>query len=360
MSKDVDFHPIALKRTLSYLILGQKGGENRVKIIELLKERPYNINQMAEKLGLNYRTIKHHINILMKHELISSSKTGGYGEVFFLSPEIEGNIQLYDSIIEKMDSVKQLSNFTESPHFFKNVLEGTFEGVIIVDITWDVFFWNKSATRIFDYKNEDILHWPLDIFFDKPTFDRMKRNLLKGKRVSDFETYGKKRSGERIDISLTIDPVVNGDDNVIGYSIMVRDISERKELDNRIKMKKDTLEIIMENTDTGIAYLTNEFNFININSAYALESGHNKEDLIGRNHFEFFPDKENEKIFKNVVSSGESIEVFDKPYKFPDQPNRGITYWNWTLIPVKDNYGKVTSLVLTLKETTTRVKRKKS
>lgn len=359
MIGDENFQSITLKRTLSYLILGQKGRENRVKIIDLLRDRPYNINQMAEKLELNYRTVKHHINILLKHELVYSSKTGGYGEVFFLSPDLEGNMGLYEGIIKKIDSVKQLTDFTDSPDFYKGVLEESFEGVIIVDITWDVFFWNKSATRIFDYKNEDIMHWPLDIFFHKPTFDQMKLKLEKDNRISDFETYGKNKSGEKIDISITIDQVTNGNNSVIGYSILVRDISERKELNNKIKMKKDMLEIIMENTDTGIAYLTNEFNFIDLNSAYAVESGHEKEELIGHNHFDFFPDKDNKNIFERVISSGESIEVFDKPYRFPDQPKRGVTYWNWTLIPVKDDQGNVSSLVLSLKETTSRVKRKK-
>nr|MDP8941577.1 winged helix-turn-helix domain-containing protein [Thermoproteota archaeon] len=52
------------KRLLWYLFAGSKGGDNRIKIIELLKERPYNMNQLAEKLNLDYKAIKHHIAVL--------------------------------------------------------------------------------------------------------------------------------------------------------------------------------------------------------------------------------------------------------------------------------------------------------
>lgn len=359
MSDIEDMELITLNRTLSFLLLGQKGGENRVKVIELLSKRPFNINQLAAKLDLNYRTVKHHINLLLKHELISSSKTGGYGDVYFLSPQLEGNMQLFNKIIQKMDTVHQLADFTETPHFFKDVMRKTSDGVIIVDVGWDVFFWNESASRIFGYKNEDILHWPLNIFFDKSSFNIINRELVKHDRVDNLDTNGKNILGDRIDISLTIDSIKNGEKKVIGYSILVRDISEKKRIEAKIKIKKDILEIIMENANIGIAYLTDDFKFIIVNTLYAIESGHRKDELIGRNHFDIFPNKENEAIFLEVRNSGESKEVFDKPYSFLDQPERGITYWNWALVPIKDDYGKVTSLVLTLKETTSRVKSRK-
>jgi DNA-binding transcriptional ArsR family regulator len=55
-----------VKRLLWYLFAGSKGGDNRIKIIDLLKERPYNINQLAEALDLDYKAIKHHITVLEK------------------------------------------------------------------------------------------------------------------------------------------------------------------------------------------------------------------------------------------------------------------------------------------------------
>ncbi|MFO8051610.1 MAG: PAS domain S-box protein [Thermoplasmatota archaeon] len=343
-------HLVQLKRVLSFLILGQKGGKNRSKIIELLHDRPYNINQMSEHLDLNYRTVKHHVDTLLKYELVSSSKTGGYGDVFFLSPELEGNMHIYTGIVDKMEEVKQLTDFMDSPNFFKSVLQKTYEGVIIVDIEWEVFFWNESASRIFGFHDEEFRHWPLDIFLDESEFSGIKKMLDKEGRLNDIETCGKTMSGERLDINITIDPILNANDKLIGYSIMVRDISERKRIENRIKMKKDTLEIIMENIRTGVAYLDREYNFLNVNSAYARESGHSKEELIGQNHFKLFPNKENEAIFNNVRESGNAKEVIDRPYEFSDHLKRSSTHWNWSLVPVKDESGSVSSLVLTLRE----------
>ena len=356
MSSNQIIQMTALKRNLSFLILGQKGGKNRMEIIELLRDRPYNINQLAEVLGLNYRTIKHHIDLMLKFQLINSSKTGGYGDVFFLSPELEGNMQLYNGVIQKMDTVKQLTDFTDSPLFFKNVLQQTYEGVIIVDGEWDVFFWNKSASRMFGYTNEEIMHGQLNIFSDERTFTGIKKKIAKEKRVDDLETIGKNRSGERLDISITIDPIPDGKKKMIGYSILSRDISEKKRADAELSRKRHILEVIMENTGTGIGYLDADFNFINVNSAYARGSGHKKEDLIGQNHFTLFPNKDNEALFKNVRRFGKSIEVFDRPYEFPDRPERGITYGDWSLVPVKDDTGHVISIVLTLKENATNVK----
>ncbi len=348
---------IALKRNLSFLLLGQKGGKNRMEIIDLLWDRPYNINQISEKLKLNYRTVKHHINILLKYQLISSSKTGGYGDVFFLSPDLEGNKDIYNSVIRKMDIVKKLTDLTDSPQFFKTVLQQTYEGVIIVDHDWDVVFWNNSASRIFGFRGEEDLHGPLDIFSKEPLFKDIKKKLAKEGRITDLETFGKTLSGERIDINLTIDPICLEDKQVIGYSILTMDISERKKIEAKLSIKRNILEVIMENAGTGIAYLDADFNILKANSTFARESGHNKEDLIGKNHFEIFKNKENLSLFEDVKRSGERIEVFDRPYEFQDQPKRGVSYWNWSLVPVKDDSDIVASLVLTLKETNP-VKRK--
>lgn len=42
----------------------------------------------------------------------------------------------------------------------------------------------------------------------------------------------------------------------------------------------------------------------------------------------------------------------DKPFEFPDQPERGVTYWDWSLSPIKDAAGVVQGLVFSLRETT--------
>jgi DNA-binding transcriptional ArsR family regulator len=89
------------KRLLWYLFAGSKGGDNRIEIIDLLKERPYNINQLAEVLGLDYKAVQHHIAVLEKNNLVG--KMGEkYGILYFISNYLEVNIEAFNEIKSKI------------------------------------------------------------------------------------------------------------------------------------------------------------------------------------------------------------------------------------------------------------------
>jgi DNA-binding transcriptional ArsR family regulator len=89
------------KRLLWFLFAGSRGGDNRMKIIDLLKDRPYNINQLSESLGLDYKAIQHHILVLEKNNIIT--KMGEkYGVLYFISNYLEANIEAFNEIKSKI------------------------------------------------------------------------------------------------------------------------------------------------------------------------------------------------------------------------------------------------------------------
>ena len=90
-----------LKYLLGWLIAGTRGGLTRAKIIETLQENPQNANQLATNLKMDYRTIRHHLNILEKNKLITSTGNG-YGVTYFLSLDLEENYGLFEEIVNKL------------------------------------------------------------------------------------------------------------------------------------------------------------------------------------------------------------------------------------------------------------------
>lgn len=89
------------KRLLWYLFAGSRGGDSRIKIIDLLKERPRNINQLSEFIGLDYKAVKHHISVLEKNNLLARMGEK-YGAVYFLSTYLESNFDVYLDIRSKL------------------------------------------------------------------------------------------------------------------------------------------------------------------------------------------------------------------------------------------------------------------
>lgn len=286
-----------INQILSHLLLGQKGGQNRIQIITLLKDRPYNLNQLAEIMKLNYRTIKHHMEILLKNELVSTSHTGSYGEVYFLTPEMEGNITIFEDIVNKFEASKKLTDITSTSKFFQNVMEQTHDAVIITDKEGRIFFWNKSAGKLLGYKPEEVMGENIELFQDLDLQEEMLNQAEQGKRIVAFETNLKDKLGELKEVTLTMNRIKDENDNLIGFSLLSRDITKRKRAEAKVQLLKDKFEDLYHNAP--IMYLSVDVDgiIVECNNTTLTKLGYGKKELVGKKMIKFIT-KESAEGFK--------------------------------------------------------------
>ena len=93
------------RRLLWFLFAGSRGGENRIRIIDFLKKRPYNTNQLADALGVDYKLVQHHIGVLERNNMVTKAGEK-YAVLYFISNYLEANIEAFNEIqaaIEKQN-----------------------------------------------------------------------------------------------------------------------------------------------------------------------------------------------------------------------------------------------------------------
>jgi PAS domain S-box-containing protein len=206
------------------------------------------------------------------------------------------------------------------------------------------------------------------------------RQQLQPQLQSVFET-GRRLTGEttfqtgsgRSAFEYILSPVHGMDRRVDAVVITLRDIMERKQAEEDLRRARDELEIrvrertaelsrasellekMFSSTGVMIAYMDRDFNFIRVNRAYAEADERPPEFFVGKNHFDLFPNENNESIFRTVVETGEPHFAHQKPFQYEAHPERGMTYWDWSLHAVKEPEGKISGVVLSLIDVTERI-----
>ncbi len=84
-----------------HVFAATRGGGNRIRIVSLLRERPYNAHQLCREIGVDYRTMLHHIKVLVDNQLITSEEKR-YGEMYFLTDLLESEIPEFEAIVNKL------------------------------------------------------------------------------------------------------------------------------------------------------------------------------------------------------------------------------------------------------------------
>jgi len=91
-----------MEKALWYLFAGSRGGTNRVRIVRELSKRPWNANELADKLEVDYNTITHHLEMLEEHDVVEPGESD-YGQMYFLTDQFEQHSDTFEDIAEKVD-----------------------------------------------------------------------------------------------------------------------------------------------------------------------------------------------------------------------------------------------------------------
>ena len=86
-----------------YVLTGTRGGSNRIRILRALDERPRNANQLADDLDLDYKTVRHHLDVLEENDILTNSGDD-YGAVYLPTDRARHNWDTVEEIIHTAET----------------------------------------------------------------------------------------------------------------------------------------------------------------------------------------------------------------------------------------------------------------
>jgi PAS domain S-box-containing protein len=142
---------------------------------------------------------------------------------------------------------------------------------------------------------------------------------------------------------------------IIGEAVYKFDVEgELRHNYDVLRENNELLENMFSTIHVKIAYLDTEFNFVRVNRTYAEADEKTPDFFPGKNHFDLYPHEENKAIFQKVVDTGEPYFAYERAFEYAEHPERGVTYWDWSLVPVKEPDNGVIGVVLSLIDVTER------
>ena len=219
------------------------------------------------------------------------------------------------------------------------IISSSDDAIIAHGLDGAITLWNAAAERLLGYSAEEAIGKPTIILFPPELHDEERATLNRvwsGEPVSHYETIFATKDGRRIEVSLTISPVLDADRTVIGASKIARDLSEQK----RASIAALRLGAIVESSDDAI--VSKDLNGIvtSWNAAAEKMFGYSSDEMVGQSITKIIPKERlaEETYVLGEVRSGRRVDHFETVRQ--DKWGRLLDI-SLTVSPILDHTGRV-------------------
>ena len=251
------------------------------------------------------------------------------------------------SAVSRLEAALAISKNTERRLGQLAAIVDSSEDVILSkDLNGIITSWNRAAMQVFGYSAEEIVGKSVLTLIPE-SLQSEEETILKsiraGRRIENFETQRLTKSGNLLDVSLTISPIRDSNGEIVGASKILRDISGRKRMQEKQELISKRLAeaaAIVESSDDAI--LSKDLN--GIISSWNLGAqrifGYETEEIVGKSILTLIPEElhSDEAMIIGRVRAGERIEHFETVRLTKDGQRLNVAL---TVSPVKDENGKV-------------------
>lgn len=160
---------------------------------------------------------------------------------------IEKSILYERALKQEKEATEARQKIEELKNYLEAIIENTADAIVTTDLNGIVISWNIGAERIYGYTKEEAIGRFMPfipdflINIEKDYIERIK----KGEVIKDIETVRKTKSGNLIDVNLTLSPIKDSTGNVVGISGIARDITEKKRVEKELIRRNDELQRLL-------------------------------------------------------------------------------------------------------------------
>jgi PAS domain S-box-containing protein len=125
------------------------------------------------------------------------------------------------------------------------IVEYSDDAIVRKDLDGIITNWNHGAERLFGYSAGEVIGKSIMLLIpeDRQGEEELILNSIRrGQPVGHYETVRRRKDGSTVPISLTVSPIKDADGQVIGASKIARDITRRKQAEERLRQAKAELE----------------------------------------------------------------------------------------------------------------------
>jgi PAS domain S-box-containing protein len=232
------------------------------------------------------------------------------------------------------------------------IVEYSEDAIIGKSLDGTITSWNASAERLFGYYASDMIGQSVNRIIP-PNAHAQEAEILKrlchGEHLEHYETVRITKDGRQVAVSLTISPVFDAAGTIIGAAKIVRDITERKRTEEKLRelsraVEQSPASIVITDCAGNIEYVNPKF--INI-------TGYTMVEVLGKNPRILKSGETGPEAYRELwrtITAGEEWRG-----EFHNKKKNGELYWESASIsPIRDLTGRVTHFVAVKEDITAR------
>lgn len=221
---------------------------------------------------------------------IETSIKNANGEI--VPVEVSSRLVEYNNeyaILSVFHDVMEKKNIDVLRKKLSSLLEDSEDAIIGVTFDGLIVSWNSSAERIFGYKSDDIngcSYSSLIPPYQPDDFPLLLERVKQGEKIDHYETIGMTSAGNQVYLSMKISPVYDSAGEIIGASIIERDVTEELRARETIRKGKDFLKSLEDINPAFYIALDSAGNILTMNRAMLIALNYTLGEVVGSNYIE--------------------------------------------------------------------------
>ncbi|HUQ51004.1 MAG TPA: PAS domain S-box protein, partial [Gammaproteobacteria bacterium] len=196
------------------------------------------------------------------------------------------------------------------------IVDSSEDAIVSKNLDGIITSWNNGAVRLFGYTAEEAVGKPVMMLIPEERRyeeEKILARIRHGEGIALYETVRQRKDGSRLDVSLSVSPIVDEGGQIVGASKIARDITARKRAEEDVRRSREALNGLVDRAPFGIYIVNSELQIVQMNARSQTGAFYNVRPVIGRDLVQvmriLWPEAvatEMVAAFRNTLETGES------------------------------------------------------